>query len=217
MITNMLRYALVLGVICIVSGGGIALTYNRTKDKIGQMKREKLLSAVEAVLPDAVKIAEERIPDGTVVRIGRDEQGKIVGYAAQGEARGYSSTIEVIVGARREKGVLLITRARIVAQAETPGLGTKAAECKLRLKNDTEAKFMLLDQLAGRESVDGPGHMDQFAGLSEKLFLRENLTRTLAAEGKVDILSGATITTNAVNQAVGKALERIRVYVDKKK
>ena len=118
-----------------------------------------------------------------------DTTKKWIGYVYEGRAKGYSSTLVVMVGLK--KGGMKITGIRITEQQETPGLG---ANCTA-LESDKYIWEIF------SKSEDG--------GTAEPWFqaqFRGRMLRDMAWDGKsyqgVRGLSGATITTNAVVRAI---------------
>jgi electron transport complex protein RnfG len=123
---DVLRMVLVLGVVCVVAALGLARVYELTKAPIAEAKRQEVLRAIRAVLPpfsnepDRDRIQE----DGRTYYPGRAE-GRLTGVAIPvSSAEGYGGTIEALVGVDPD-GV--VTGVAILAHAETPGLGAKAA------------------------------------------------------------------------------------------
>jgi len=81
-----------------------------------------------AVLRKADVGAEEFAEiEGAVIYEGRDPvTNELVGYATQGAAAGYSSTIRLMVGAKPlGKGRYRILGVKVLSQQETPGLGAR--------------------------------------------------------------------------------------------
>jgi len=126
-VRDVLRMVLVLGVVCVLAALGLARVYDLTKEPIAEAKRQELLRAVRAVLPPFTNEPDrDRIEagDGRIYYPGRSE-GRLVGVAVPvSSPEGYGGTIEALVGVNPE-GV--VTGVAILAHAETPGLGAKAA------------------------------------------------------------------------------------------
>jgi len=111
--------------ICLAAVSALALTYRLTKDKIEERAHEEQLRALKVVLPRATHFSDRKSGVEIDYYEGLDRDEKVVGYAFLGEARGYSSTIQVVVGIDPEGAV---TGIEITEQKETPGLGSKAVE-----------------------------------------------------------------------------------------
>lgn len=123
---DVLRMVLVLGVVCVVAALGLAKVYDLTKEPIAEAKRQELLRAIRAVLPPFTNEPDrDRIEaDGRTYYPARAE-GRLTGVAIPvSSPEGYGGTIEALVGVNPE-GV--VTGVAILAHAETPGLGAKAA------------------------------------------------------------------------------------------
>ena len=98
----------------------LAYVNSITRDPIAEMKVKQEQAAVKAVLPAGAASVEEA--DGFFV--GKDAEGKILGYAAKGkDAGGYGGDIELMVGFEADKKTLVCYKT--LAAAETPGLGMK--------------------------------------------------------------------------------------------
>ena len=98
----------------------LAYVNSITKDPIAEMKVKQEQAAVKAVLPAGAASVEEA--DGFFV--GKDAEGKILGYAAKGkDAGGYGGDIVLMVGFEADKKTLVCYKT--LAAAETPGLGMK--------------------------------------------------------------------------------------------
>jgi len=94
----------VLTLICIVAGLALAITYMHCRDRIFAQIEQTKQAAFEKVLPDASrfetktkKAADQGDQKDYEYTVGYDEAYKVVGYAFEGGARGYSSTIVIIV------------------------------------------------------------------------------------------------------------------------
>ena len=91
-----------------------------TRGPIAEMKVKQEQAAVKAVLPAGVVAIDE----GEDFFVGKDAEGKILGYAAKGkDAGGYGGDIELMVGFEADKKTLVCYKT--LAAAETPGLGMK--------------------------------------------------------------------------------------------
>jgi electron transport complex protein RnfG len=126
----MIRLTAVLALITGVAALALGFVYKGTKPMIDEQQRIAEENARRVALPEAicgVMVPAEskgveyyegyRFPDTT----------GLVGYTVKGSAKGYSSTIEAVVGVSPGGK---ITGMKIIAQQETPGLGTKIEEVK---------------------------------------------------------------------------------------
>ncbi len=196
MIRNILRFMIILGVLSVVSGGGVAVLYACFKAKIDDRERLEKKQGILAVCPEGTTVDPDHplvgapyAPDA--VYAARDPSGKVVAYAASGAAGGYSSTIQVIVGLRADDFTVL--HAVVVAQAETPGLGTQVAE--------TKSNYTLWEKLFGPAA---PGETErQFNPFLER-FQGKKAEEIPDVQG----ITAATISSSAVKKAVEQAVER---------
>ena len=204
MIRNLAKFVIILGVACLVIGGGVAALYGLYRGDIERRDLAIKEQAIQDVCPEGASVDPEHPIAGVpmaadAVYAARDSAGRTVAYVAQGEAQGYSSLLKVMVGVRAED--LAVLRVVVLSQQETPGLGATVAEQK--------SNFTLWEKLFGpskagkTEQLINP-FLDQFPGKKPEQF------------GQVQAITAATITSNATKRAVEQALERIRDAVGKK-
>ena len=126
----MVRLTVVLALITCCAALALGFVYQVTKPKIDEQQALAEHEARRVALPQAVcgvMVPKEnrgvryyegyRLPDTT----------DLVGYTIRANAKGYSSTIEAVVGVSPAGA---ITGMKIISQQETPGLGTKIEEVK---------------------------------------------------------------------------------------
>jgi electron transport complex protein RnfG len=126
----MIRLTLVLALITCCAALALGFVYQSTAPKIEEQKRITDELARRNALPEAACGAFVLIEaDGFEYHEGyrgADTTG-FVGYVVKASGRGYSSTIETIVGVDPTGS---ITGLKVTNQQETPGLGTKIVEVK---------------------------------------------------------------------------------------
>jgi electron transport complex protein RnfG len=165
-------------------GGNIA-----TRDAIEQRKAEDLLASLAQVIPAAIHdndLLEEPLDlslgSGASFIVYRARKGhEVTGVAYPIRAQGYGGPIDLILGLSASGEIL---GARVIAHAETPGLGDK-----IDVRKDDWIR--------------------RFDGLS----LGNPATNRWAVKkdgGDFDQFSGATITPRAVVGAIKKGLELFR-------
>lgn len=228
-----LQYTIILTIVSLLAAIGVSSTFLLTR---GTIKKKELAVRTEAlymVLPglegSPVEITPLNSADQDRVYKGLDKSGNIVGYAASGEAQGYSSRIKVMVGVDPELEKIL--GINILSQNETPGLGTKMTEI--------ESTTTLWSLIYGRElkSIDWesdvtwelplikqPERMKKY-GLKKKSAIKAQpwfqeqfkrktyhqlvVSKVKDAE-KIVAITGATISTNATIRAVQDAIDKIK-------
>ena len=237
--SSKLRFTIVLSSICAISGIGVAGIYMLTRDRIHEQQEKVKEEALPVVLPEAsgfveaaVKCPEhgkwigltpenrsrgevkcpwggetlnlEDLPEDADIiyagYAGTDVEAQPVGYACIGEAQGYSSRLKVMVGVSVDFS--RITGIKIVFQKETPGLGARIEELA--------TKETLWDKLQGKgprlaPEQARPWFQQQFTDLAVE---RIKLKKTEEEEG-IDGITGATITSQAVVDAVKEAVKKI--------
>lgn len=141
------------------------------------------IKAVEA--EKAAKAMQSVCPDAVSfvetegVHEGVDADGNSVGYAIPSSWKGYGGDIEIMVGISTQGEV---TGVEILSCEETPGLGANCTK-----EEFTDSYKQAVPQGGFTVTKDGTG----------------------GDNGKIDALTGATITSDAVTQAVNNA---VKVY-----
>jgi Na+-translocating ferredoxin:NAD+ oxidoreductase RnfG subunit len=224
MIRNIIRFVVILGLCCLVMGGGVAVLYAVFKADLARRDNEAREFAIREVAPEGSTVDMNRpiagrpFADDAVYAATIGD--KMVAYIAGGEATGYSSTVRVVLSVRaidydgqywaanpnqKPPAITFTVRAAdrkiekivVVSQNETPGLGTRVAESR--------SNFTLWDKLFGAreaEQLFNP-FLGQFAG------------KTPAEFKDVHAMTAATITSNATKRAAEQAIERIQKALEK--
>ena len=165
---ELIKNTALLTVTCLVASGLLAAVYGVTKPKIEENKIRKQTEALSALAPEADKFTET---EAGRMWIGVTESGKEICRIVKSSARGYSSTIKVLVAVDQNGYCQAVT---VLEQNETPGLGTNV----LSEKFQSQFKGKTLDKM--KLSKDG---------------------------GKLDAITGATISSKATIKAVRKGME----------
>ncbi len=164
-----------LGLISLVAGVLLSLTYVTTKPAIESGRQAKRIASLKAVLPafDNDPIAQSYLnkEDPTTIFYPARLNGVDVGMAVQAtSSQGFSGDVILITGFTPEGK---ITKISVLSQKETPGLGTK----------------MTL-----------PEFMNQFEGKSV-----EKPLAVKKDGGEIDAITAATISSRAAVDAVNRA------------
>lgn len=169
-----LRLISTLGLIAILSGLLVVSTYQATKPMILANQQAALERAVFGVLPGAVSREDVTLPDGTVVMAGRDAEGRLVGFALEGAARGYQDVVRILYGFDPVRQVVI--GMTVLQSTETPGLGD-------RILRDPvfHANFEALD-------------------VSREVEVVKDGTKT--QPWQIDGISGATVSSQAIGRAI---------------
>lgn len=188
---KIIKDALVLLAITLVSGAALGLVYEITKEPIAKANEEAKQTAYAAVYADATFAEDEAVTamvkelgqtyDGalvTEVLVAKDAEGNATGYVMSLTAKeGYGGAITLTMGVKKEG---IITGLTVLEASETAGLGAKCKEPEF------QAQFKAENGKHGptMELVKGGG----------------------ATDAQIDAISGATITSKAITKAVNAGL-----------
>lgn len=178
---SIVKNALILFLITLISGLLLGLTYNVTIEPRATQEKLRTNNALNAVLSDSFFSEKEIIGKPAFVtkvfegNSKEDGSGDITGYAFQLETtEGYGDSIKLMVGFKSDGTISGID---IVKHAETPGLGAQADETPFK---------------------------NQFIG---KLVETLTLVKGNHDGQNIDAIGGATITSRAVTNAVNDAID----------
>ncbi|MDN3514825.1 MAG: FMN-binding protein [Candidatus Brocadia sp.] len=230
-----LQYMVTLTVVSLLASLGVSSTFLLTKETIRRKESAVRSEALYTVLPGLegppVEVTPPTIADHDRVYKGINKAGQLIGYAASGEAQGYSSKIKVMVGI--DPGLERIIGINILAQNETPGLGTKMTEVEststlwsvifgkeLNTMNwDSEESWPLpffrqpervkKFGLLKKTKRDTPWFQEQF----KQKTCNQLVVSKVKDDEKITAITGATISTKAVINAVQNAIDKIRGVV----
>lgn len=167
----------VLFCITLVAAAGVGGVYQITAEPIAQANAKAENDALTQVLPEfdsAPTQLELTIDDMPIVTYTATKDGEVVGYAVKTlSKKGFGGTITLMVGFDAAGTVLNVN---VLAQSETPGLGTKMAD----------EGNPLIKSFQGRN----PGEMTM---------------AVVKDGGDVDALTAATISSRAYVDAMARA------------
>lgn len=205
-----------LGLVATICGLIIVGAYQGTFEAVQVNKRLALEREVFKVFPTAKSMAEfVALPGGGVKPAGGgtpagalkfyaayDDDGKLVGIAAEGAAKGYADTVRILFGYVPD--CQCVTGFGVVAMRETPGIGDKIV---------TDAEFR-----ANFKALDVRLNAEMKALANEVKTVKRG---TKTAAWQIDAISGATITSRAVGRAINDAaqalLPRLVPHIDQVK
>ncbi len=200
-----IRLTAALTIICMIAT--VLLTYvnDLTKEPIAKAQALQKAKALKQILPpfdnnpfdDAITL---KTSDGEFKILPGKQNNKIISVVISGYTmQGFSGKIEAMVGFDKNQN---ITNIIITKHAETPGLGTKVC-------NRKEQKT--LNSLFSNKKITGivPNKfLDQFNG-------RNLVTLTNKDKIKFDAISGATVSSKAVVDAVSRIATEYLKYINK--
>ncbi len=202
---KMLRAMVGIGVLCALL---IVLTYEGTKPRITQLKALALEKAIFGVLPgtkslrsfeiinDELQIAKGNT-GGDVLYAGYDGNGTLIGVAIKAQGQGYADIISVLYGYD-------VTNKKIIGfyvleSKETPGLGDKIEKDESFLAN-FEGLAVTLNESGEIDSV-----------------ITTVKSGTKSSDWEIDGITGATISSRAIGDILGKSTSYWAPIIEKQK
>ena len=180
---DIIKPGIVLLIVTVIAAGLLGAVNIATKDTIADVKAKAKEDSMKKVLPDAKsfnKEQENNNKDYSVIKSyteGIDESGNPVGCTFEVSTKGFSTGLNLMIGITKD-GV--ISGVDILSHGETPGLGANAKE----------------------KWKDQPKWVSQFTGKSGIV----NVTKgDSPKDDEIQAITGATITSNAIANAVNTA------------
>lgn len=171
--SQLVRFGLILGAICLAATLVLAVTYEVTKPKIEAQLKAEEQSALKTIIPSADSFSEKSV-DG--IEYFEALKGKtVIGYCVRVIGNGYNGYIRIIAGVDPNG---MIQGISVLEHSETPGLGAKINEV--------------------RPGEGEPWFLKQFKGKN---------ARTIAVRKDIDAITGATISSRAVTDAIRKTVD----------
>lgn len=207
---NFLRLVGTLAAIAAAASFGLSAVFNATHEITEEYKRqEEALARIQALACDPgahfVKSETDSIVNGkpfdyytAYAEAGSDS---IIGYSFMAYGKGYSSTIETIVGVDQSGTICGI---KITSQKETPGLGAKVEEVASR-----NTLWAVMTGSAVDETGARPWFQVQFGGMAAEDL---NVVKSATEEGVLAI-TGATISSDAVTESILEGLMLLKSVV----
>lgn len=205
--TNMFYLGIFLCAVCAVAAGIMASAAALTREPIAKAKVKKVADGLRMVLPafdnDPMKDSGQV---GDVLFYQAKKNGKVVGYAAKtAVASGYGGKIEALISFQADGTIRTFI---VTAHSETPGLGSNAAD---RVREKTLAGL-----IRGEKTPAGlpPNRiLDQYAGHSASVKDTWKQPWKLKKDGgDAEYVTGATISSRAVNELAWKAAAAFEKY-----
>ncbi len=198
--STLLKDAIALFLITLVSGLALSYVYEITKAPIEQQHIEKKLKANQAVFIDAASFSEDdelmKLAESTdLVSLNADYEGVTIdeiskAFNSSNEAIGYNITVTTTTGYKDPITMVIgyskegiINGIEMLSINETAGLGMNAAK---------------------------PNFTSQF--ISKKVDQFEVTKTGATSDNQIDAISGATITTDAVTNAVNTGIGFVKEY-----
>ncbi len=183
----MLKYGIILGLICLIATGLLASVNFLTKPRIIAEAQKEIEASLKEVLPEAKNFEPVKFQNETIYYKGLAENNAFIGVAFIARGKGYSSLIETMVGMKPDGTIIAI---KVLNQNETPGLGSRICEIK-----DNTTIFDILKGKKQNASLK-PWFQEQFSG------------KKISQIDNINAITGATISSRAIiNVVKNKAVE----------
>ncbi len=194
---NWIRFPLVLAIIGIISAASLASLYSVTEVKKQAIAAEKTKNALRWVIPNAAdfKSVKSSQTNRTLFFKALDTNKELIGYAAEAAASGYAGPVKVMVGVNTNYEIL---GTKVLSHNETPGLGDKIEEILSKKTWQT-----VITNTSPDESKLRPYFQVQFLNQTYPVKLKRN-------GGTIEAITGATISSRAVVNAVNKVIEELK-------
>ncbi|MBQ8242114.1 MAG: RnfABCDGE type electron transport complex subunit G [Bacteroidaceae bacterium] len=177
--SSLKNMAIVLTSIAVIAGALLGYVNELTKGPIAEANAKALSDAIQLVVPgfdnNPAEAPESIELNGATYKIYKaTKEGKFIGAAVESSANGFGGALNVLVGFDMDGNIIDYS---LLSHAETPGLGSKAADWfKKGQKGDITGK--------------NPG--------KKALTVKND-------EGEVDAITASTITSRAFLSAVNAA------------
>ncbi len=191
--TSSFTMILTLGLVAMVSGLLVVITWQLTLEPIKENKRIMIEKAIFQVVPNALyrqdysitkegQLSEDQ-SQGLAFYAAFDEQKNLKGIAIESAAQGYAGMVNLLYG--YDPKCQCIRGFSIIKMAETPGLGDKIL---------TDKTF-----LASFNALDARVNNDNSALINPIITVKHG---SKSNDWEIDAISGATITSKAVGKAI---------------
>lgn len=163
----------------LISGFLLSFVFSSFEKDILANNEKTVLEGVKTVIVGSDTVEGPLTENSTFIYyIGKKEDGSVAGYAIISSANGYNGENKVLVGFNED--ATMITGIVITEQAETPGLGAKIVENSFREQFKEQSSITPLSVVKGIRPEE-------------------------AKEGEIAAISGATISSSSVVDAVNIA------------
>ncbi|MDP3730269.1 MAG: RnfABCDGE type electron transport complex subunit G [Candidatus Omnitrophota bacterium] len=122
---QLVKFGLILGVICLAATLVLAVTYEVTKPKIEEQLKTEEQNALRSIMPLADSFSEKALDGIEYFEALKDKT--VVGYCIRVIGNGYNGYIRMIAGVDLNG---TIEGVAVLEHSETPGLGAKINEIK---------------------------------------------------------------------------------------
>ncbi len=203
--SEMIKLTLSLCLISAVATGVLGYAYEKTKAPIEAASAKQQADSLKQILPDfdnnpSKEMVEVTI-DGRICKcLPATKDGKLIGVAVEAAAQGFGGDVKILVGFLADGGINQVV---VSDHKETPGLGTVVTD---RVKQKTI--FDLFSPAKEDTGLAPSKFLDQF----NKQTAQTGADLTV---GAIDAVSGATVSSTAVTNAIAIACKAFNSFKEK--
>jgi electron transport complex protein RnfG len=191
-----------LGLTALICGVLVVTAYELALPRIQENHRITLERGVFTVLrgattrrmfvltPEGLVASDRALPAGLAVHAGYGADGRLIGIAAEGGARGYTDVVRLLYAWSPE--CQCINAITVLSNRDTPGIGDKVSRDRAFLEN--------FRALSAAPNAEG-------SGLAHPIVTVKHGTKLEAWQ--IDAISGATITSRAVGKALNDSARQV--------
>lgn len=145
---ELLRYGFILAFICSVASGLLASVNSLTRPKIINQAQIAERATLVKLFPEAENFEPIKYEQEILYYKIFGKDNKLIGFAFKAQNKGYSSTIETMVGMAPDNKISAI---QILSQNETPGLGNRITELSFidRFTNRNIKELVNVEAISG--------------------------------------------------------------------
>lgn len=212
--------ALILFVICMLATAALAGTHEMTKDVIAERVRAAMEENKRELFPDATEFKAVEAPEGADVLLAEaayDNAGNIIGYFFQTAAKGYGGLIQTYTGIKADG---TISGVIFGENEETPGFGKKIEQDWFmdNFKGKSANSFFVTKSSGDGATASADADSSATGEAETATQDAESSATQVAAAGTeevvIDMISGATVSSNGACKAVNQATEAYRGLTD---
>ncbi|MEA2012632.1 MAG: RnfABCDGE type electron transport complex subunit G [Verrucomicrobiota bacterium] len=228
---EILKLTIALTLISVISATILSLAKEKTEDPIKKASIKAKEIGLKKVLPlfknspmsekkelmftkntktDSLIIANSEKVQNKLIKIifypARNIDGELVGIAVEGTTElGYGGQISILAGFTPKAEVTSVV---VTEHKETPGLGTNVTA---RKKEKTLKSIFYSDKKADTKKKLPPNkYLDQYEG---KKVSEERVFTVTKDGGEIEAISGATISSRAVADAMTTVSQAVAIYI----
>lgn len=145
---EVIRYGIILSVICTAASTSLALVNSLTKEKIAFQAQVEQKESLKEVMPEGEYFEPVISKNEIIYYKVYNKNNSFMGAAFKVSTKGYSSMIDVMVGISQDG---MIRAIKIISQNETPGLGSRITQAPFTSKfaNKDIRSLADVDTIAG--------------------------------------------------------------------